>query len=366
MNWNDWKWQLQNRIETVEELEKYICLSDEERRGIAEAGEKYRFSITPYYARLMDPEDPRCPLRRQMIPSLEELDDPHGVPDPMEEQQHSPVPAVVHLYPDRIALTANNVCATYCRYCFRKYLVGDANRSIGRADLEKAIEYVRQTPEIRDVLITGGDPLLFSDQKLDGLLSSLRDIPHVEIIRIGSRLPCVLPMRITPELCTILDKYHPIWLNTHFNHPKEITPEAAEACEKLLEAGVPIGNQAVLLRGINDDPVVMKKLCHELVKIRVRPYYLFHCHPVQGTEHLRTPVEAGLDIMEQLDGHTSGLAVPEYLMDTPHGKVPLTSPHILGRDGDTVVVRTWNGKIWRETNPLNGWDREEMKAWTTP
>ena len=248
-NWNDWRWQLRNQIRSVEDLGEYVDLTEQEREQVAAAGEKYHWAITPYYARLMDPSDPACPLRLQQVPSILELDDGLGIEDPLMEKTNSPVEAVVHVYPDRIAFKVTNVCPTYCRYCFREYFVGHADERRTRAMLEEGIEYVRGHPAIRDVLLTGGDPLLFSDERLERLISQLRSIEHVELIRIGSRTPCTLPQRITPELCGMLERHHPIWLNTHFNHPAEITAEAAEACDRLSRAGVPVGNQSVLLKG---------------------------------------------------------------------------------------------------------------------
>lgn len=350
--WNDWKWQLRNQITTVEDLERYIHLTDQERAEIRKAGAHFRWAITPYYASLMDPDDPNCPLRRQQVPSIQELSDDLGTFDPLIERAHSPVDAVVHVYPDRIAFKITNVCPTYCRYCFREYFVGNVEEHHTRAKIDEGVEYVRQNPQIRDVLLTGGDPFLFSDERLEDLLSRLRAIPHVEIIRFGTRTPCTLPQRITPALCAMLEKYHPLWLNTHFNHPKEVTPEAAEACDRLLKAGIPVGNQTVLLKGVNDDPAVMKALVQALVRIRVRPYYIYQCQTLKGTAHLRTSIEKGIEIMQHLRGYTTGFAVPTYVLDTPYGKVPINPQYVLGRDGDDFVLRAYDGHIWREPNPL--------------
>ena len=338
----------------MEELGRYLHLSAAERAQIRAAGAQYRWSITPYYASLMDPDDPACPLRLQQVPSIQELHDDLGLPDPLAELDNSPVDAVVHVYPDRVAFKITNVCPTYCRYCFREYFVGNHDEHHTRDKLQQGIDYIARTPAIRDVLVTGGDPFLFSDQRLDDLLARLRAIDHVEIIRCGTRTPCTLPQRITPELCRILARHHPLWLNTHFNHPRELTPEAARACDLLLRAGIPLGNQTVLLKGVNDDVAVMRALIHGLLRMRVRPYYIFQCQLLGGTAHLRTSIERGLEIMQGLRGHTTGFGVPTYVLDTPYGKVPLAPQYLLGRAGDEVVVRTWDGHLWREPNPLHG------------
>ena len=351
--WNDWRWQMRERISTVEELGRYLRLSEAERAQIRAAGAQYRWSITPYYASLMDPDDPACPLRLQQVPSVQELHDDLGLPDPLAELDNSPVDAVVHVYPDRVAFKITNVCPTYCRYCFREYFVGNHDEHHTRAKLQQGIDYIARTPAIRDVLVTGGDPFLFSDARLDDLLGRLRAIDHVEIIRFGTRTPCTLPQRITPELCRILARHHPLWLNTHFNHPRELTPEAARACDLLLGAGIPLGNQTVLLKGVNDDVDVMRALIHGLLRMRVRPYYVFQCQLLAGTAHLRTSIERGLEIMQGLRGHLTGFGVPTYVLDTPYGKVPLAPQYLLGRAGDEVVVRTWDGHLWREPNPLD-------------
>ena len=350
--WNDWQWQLSNRITKITELEKYINLTKLERKGIDSAGTNFRWAITPYYASLMDKSDPSCPLRIQQIPSIQELLDKSGLPDPLSEKDNSPVDSIVHVYPDRVAFKITNICPTYCRYCFREYFVGNINEHHTRGKIQEGLEYIRQKPEIRDVLVTGGDPLLFSDNRLAKLLGEIRAIKHVEIIRLGTRTLCTLPQRITKNLCSILEKYHPIWLNTHFNHPNELTHEAHEACSLLLKHGVPIGNQTVLLKGVNDSIKIMKRLVHGLLKMRVRPYYIFQCQLLEGTSHLRTSIEKGLEILKYLQGYTTGFGVPEYVLDTPYGKVPLSQNHILGRINDQVVVKTYNGKIWRELNPL--------------
>lgn len=349
--WSDWTWQMQQRIRSAAELSAWVRPSDDERQAIEALAERFRFVITPYYASLMDPENPDCPVRRQVVPRLAELDDPAGLADPLDEVAHSPVKNVVRVYPDRIAFCVNNECALYCRYCLRRRLVGEPEWAMKRRELEAGLAWIRATPAIRDVLLTGGDPLVFSDERLAWLLGELRRIAHVEIVRLGTRLPVTLPFRVTDELCRVLAEHHPVWVNTHFNHPKELTAEAAEACDRLLRAGCPVGNQSVLLRGINDDLATMKALCEGLVRMRVRPYYCYQAQLLEGTAHFRVPIERGLDLFEALRGRTSGFAIPTYVLDTPHGKVPLARTRLRGREGDAVVVEAWDGALWREHNP---------------
>jgi lysine 2,3-aminomutase len=285
------------------------------------------------------------------VPRTVELDDPAGTADPLDEVAHSPVKNVIRVYPDRIAFCVNNECALYCRFCLRKRMVGDEEWIMKKRELEVGLDWIRRTPAIRDVLLTGGDPLVFSDDKLEWLVAELRRIPHVEIVRLGTRLPVTLPFRVTDALCRMLERYHPIWVNTHFNHPKELTPEAAEACDRLLRAGIPVGNQSVLLGGINDDAATMKALCEGLVRMRVRPYYCYQAQLLEGTAHFRVPIERGIEIFRELRGRTSGYAIPTYVLDTPYGKVPLGYPYLRGRAGDHVVVEAWDGRVWRELNP---------------
>ena len=349
--WRDWTWQMQHRIRDAESLARWVRPVPDELEAIRRLADRFHFVITPYYASLMDPEDPECPLRRQVVPRTAELTDPLGLADPLGEVGHSPVKNVIRVYPDRIAFCVNNECALYCRFCLRKRMVGDEAWSMKKRELEVAVDWIRRTPEIRDVLLTGGDPLVFSDDRLEWLLARLREISHVEIVRLGTRLPVTLPFRVTDGLCRMLEKYHPVWVNTHFNHPKELTPAAAEACDRLLRAGIPVGNQSVLLRGVNDDPVTMKALGEGLVRMRVRPYYCYQAQLLEGTAHFRVPIERGIEIFRALRGRTSGFAIPLYVLDTPHGKVPLTHPYVRGREGGCVVVETWDGKIWREPNP---------------
>jgi lysine 2,3-aminomutase len=351
-DFRDWTWQMQHRVRSAAELAAFVRPSDDERSAIDALAERFRFVITPYYASLMDPEDPACPIRRQVVPRLAELEDRAGLADPLDEVAHSPVKNVVRVYPDRIAFCVNNECALYCRYCLRKRMVGEPEWAMKKGELQVALDWIRATPAIRDVLLTGGDPLVFSDDKLDWLLGELRAIPHVEVIRLGTRLPVTLPYRVTDALCRLLERHHPIWVNTHFNHPKELTADAAEAVDKLTRAGCPVGNQSVLLRGINDDVETMKALCEGLVRIRVRPYYCYQAQLLEGTEHFRVPIERGVELFRALRGRTSGFAIPLYVLDTPYGKVPLSHAYLRGREGDHVVVESYDGRIWRELNPL--------------
>jgi lysine 2,3-aminomutase len=286
-----------------------------------------------------------------VVPRLAELADPAGTPDPLDEVAHSPVKNVIRVYPDRIAFCVNNECALYCRFCLRKRMVGDEEWIMKRRELEEGLAWIRRTPEIRDVLLTGGDALVFSDDRLEWLIAELRRIPHVEIVRLGTRLPVTLPFRVTDGLCRMLERYHPIWVNTHFNHPRELTAEAAQACDRLTRAGIPVGNQSVLLAGINDDVPTMKALCEGLVRMRVRPYYVYQAQLLEGTAHFRVPIERGIELFRALRGRTSGYAIPTYVLDTPYGKVPLTYPYLRGREGDHVVVESYDGRLWRELNP---------------
>lgn len=350
-DWRDAGWQMRHRVRTAADLARYVNPVPDEVRAVEALAERFRFVITPYYAALMDRDDPSCPIRRQVVPRMAELDDPHGVSDPLDEVAHSPVKNVIRVYGDRIAFCVNNECALYCRFCLRKRMVGDEEWTMQRRELAAAVDWIRRTPEIRDVLLTGGDPLVFSDERLDWLLSELRAIPHVEIVRLGTRLPVTLPFRVTPQLCAMLERHHPIWVNTHFNHPKELTAEAAEACGRLLRAGIPVGNQSVLLAGVNDDEATMKALCEGLVRMRVRPYYCYQAQLLEGTAHFRVPIERGIALFRALRGRTSGFAIPQYVLDTPRGKVPLTYPWVRGREGDFVVVESPGGELWRERNP---------------
>jgi lysine 2,3-aminomutase len=349
--WRDWRWQMQHRVRNADDLAAWVEPDPDEVRAIEALATRFRFVITPYYASLMDPDDADCPIRRQVVPRGAELADPHGLADPLDEVAHSPVKNVIRVYEDRIAFCVNNECALYCRFCLRKRMVGDEDWAMQRRELEVALDWIRGTKEIRDVLLTGGDPLVFSDDKLEWLLGRLRGIPHVEIVRLGTRLPVTLPFRVTEDLCRLLARHHPVWVNTHFNHPRELTADAAEACDRLTRAGIPVGNQSVLLRGINDDVATMKALGEGLVRMRVRPYYCYQAQLLEGTGHFRVPVERGIEIFRALRGRTSGYAIPLYVLDTPYGKVPLTHPYLKGREGDHVVVESYDGRLWRERNP---------------
>ncbi|HEY8132826.1 MAG TPA: KamA family radical SAM protein [Thermoanaerobaculia bacterium] len=348
--WNDWKWQQKNRVTTLEELARLFNIDDLTSDRLGAVFELYRTAITPYYLCLIDFDDPRDPLRVQSVPAVEELINPGELTwDPLNEEGDSPVTGIVHRYPDRCLFLVTSYCPLYCRYCTRKRKWVDEDGTTGQRKIEKMIEYVADHPEIRDVIVSGGDPLSLSLTYLEKILSGLRAIPHVEIIRFGSRVPVFLPQRIDKEMTSLLEKYHPIWINTHFNHPNEITPESAAACDRLLRAGIPVNNQAVLLRGVNDCPYTMRDLVQGLMKIRVRPYYLYLCDQVMGAEHFRTSVGEGIEIIEFLRGHTSGLAVPQFVMDAPGGggKVPLMPNYILGHYGESVVYRNFEGVIGR-------------------
>ena len=351
--WTDWTWQMRNRVHSLETLRAYLEPTADEAEAVRVTDGIFRWNITPYYASLMDPEDLECPVRRQVVPRMSEMQpDIVGVVDPLEEVAHSPVKNLVHNYEDRVAFCVTAECAIYCRYCLRKRMVGDPAFFMNKAELQEAIDYLAAHEEIRDVLLTGGDPLVFNEANLEWLLSRLRAIPHIEIIRFGSRLPVTLPFRITDALCEMLKRYHPIWINTHFNHPKELTPEAAEACGKLLDAGVPVGNQTVLLKGINDDLETQRALYQGLVKMRVRPYYLYQAQLIGGTAPFRTSIEKGMTLMKQLRGRTTGFAIPTFVLDTPYGKVPLNESYVRGRAGDHVIMETYDGTLWAEPNPM--------------
>jgi len=351
--WTNWRWQMQNRIHSAEALREWIDPTDDELAAIERTGDQFRWNVTPYYADLMDPTDPSCPVRRQVVPSMDEFaPDIVDELDPLDETGHEPVKNLIHNYEDRVAFCVTAECAIYCRYCLRKRMVGDAEYFMRTDEHQAAIDYIAAHDEIRDVLLTGGDPLTFNEANLEWLLGKLRAIDHVELIRFGTRMPVKLPYRITDELCDLLAQYHPLWINTHFNHPKECTDDAAAAIDRLKRAGVPVGNQTVLLRGINDDPATMKTLNERLVRMRVRPYYLYQAQIIGGTGHLRTPIEVGMHIMRQLRGRTTGFAIPDYVLDTPHGKVPLTRSYVKGRTGDHVLMESYDGTLWAEPNPI--------------
>ncbi|MGA1840914.1 MAG: KamA family radical SAM protein [bacterium] len=349
--WHDWRWQLRNRIQSREELERIIKLSGDEIEGINGHQGSLPMSITPYYASLIDGKDPKQAIRRCVIPvSAEFLRSPGEADDPLGEDTHSPVPCIVHRYPDRVLFLVTDFCSTYCRYCTRSRMIGVGGKShLNMAKWEGAINYIEKTPTIRDVLISGGDPLTLSDEKLDWLLSRLRRIPHVELLRIGTKVPVVLPHRINSHLIRMLRRYHPLWMSIHVTHPDEITPEMSHACIRLADAGIPLGSQTVLLSGINDDVETMKRLVHGLLKIRVKPYYLYQCDPVSGSAHFRTPVKKGLEIIKGLRGYTTGYAVPTYVIDAPGGggKISLFPETVMGRDEDYVLLKNYEGLIYR-------------------
>ena len=353
-DWNDWAWQVRNRVETLEELKQHLNLSAEEEAGVKECLGTLRMAITPYYLSLIDPNDPHDPVRRQAVPTAAEVHrSPADLLDPLHEDTDSPVPGLTHRYPDRVLLLVTDQCSMYCRHCTRRRFAGQHDSAVAVDQIDACIDYVARTPAVRDVLLSGGDPLLLSDDRLEYIISRLRAIEHVEIIRIGSRTPVVCPQRITPALCDMLKKYHPIWLNTHFNHPNEITEESAAACARLADAGIPLGNQSVLLAGVNDCVHVMKKLVHELVKIRVRPYYIYQCDLSYGLEHFRTPVAKGIEIIEGLRGHTSGYCVPTFVVDAPGGggKIPVMPNYVVSQSAGRVILRNFEGVITTYTEP---------------
>lgn len=353
-NMNSWQWQLQNRISTIEELKKVVKISRQKELQIKRSMDIFPMSITPYYASLMEKENEQCPIRMQAIPSEEELQTSScDMEDPLSEECDSPVPGLTHRYPDRVLLLVTNECSMYCRHCTRKRKVGDDDAAVKISAIMKGIEYVRNHQNIRDVLISGGDPFLLKTPVLERIISEIRRIPHVEVIRIGTRTPVVLPMRIDRELVDMLKKYHPIWVNTHFNHPREITPESQKALALLIDNGIPLGNQSVLLRGVNDCPYIMKELVHKLVKNRVRPYYLYQCDLSRGIEHFRTPISKGIEILENLIGHTSGFSVPTFVVDAPGGggKIPLQPNYLLSYSNRKTILRNYEGVISVYTEP---------------
>ncbi len=345
--WQDWRWQLSHRLNSLSDFEKVLRLSDSERKALTQK-DLFRVDITPYFISLMDPNDPDDPVRRQLIPTAREITANTGMmEDTQAEDANTPVPGLVHRYPDRALMLVTTQCASYCRYCTRGRIVGDPNATFSRQELGAQIDYLKRTPQIRDVLLSGGDPLVLAPGLLEELLSRLREIPHIEILRIGSRVPVFMPMRVTDDLCQMLAKFHPLWLNIHVNHPNEITAELAQACDRLLRVGIPLGNQSVLLAGINDCVNVQRKLVHDLVRLRVRPYYLYICDLVEGAGHFRTPVSKGIEIIEGLRGHTSGFAVPTFVVDAPAGggKIPVMPNYVISSSDHKVVLRNYEGFI---------------------
>ena len=346
--WADWRWQVANRVQTVEQLRHIMPLSASEATAIGQCLTRFRMAVTPYFASLIDPHDPDCPIRKQAVPSPAELQRGSAdLDDPLGEERQSPFPNLTHRYPDRALMLITDMCATYCRHCTRRRLVGATDRAMSKGHIDRCINYIRAHREVRDVLVSGGDPLLCSDQGLEHVLSSLRAVPHVEIIRIGTRAPVVLPQRITPELTRMIARYHPVWMNVQFNHPRELTDDAVAALGRLADAGVPLGNQTVLLRGVNDCPHVMRELVHGLLRARVRPYYLYQCDLAVGIDHFRTPISRGLEIIEALRGHTSGLAVPTFVVDAPGGggKIPVMPQYFLGYAGGRAMLRNHDGSL---------------------
>ncbi|MDY6872957.1 MAG: lysine 2,3-aminomutase [Chloroflexota bacterium] len=353
--WTDWRWQLSHRLNSAEDFEQILTLTESERKALSQPG-LFRVDITPYFASLIDPSNPQDPVRKQIIPTAGEISPFTGeMGDSLAEDAHSPVPGLVHRYPDRVLMLVTTQCASYCRYCTRSRIVGDPSQTFSSKDFEAQLDYLRNTPQVRDVLLSGGDPLTLAPRVLERLLTALREIPHIEIIRIGSRVPVFMPQRITEELTNMLQKFHPLWINIHVNHPNEITAELAEACDKLTRAGIPLGNQSVLLAGVNDDPFIQRKLVHDLVSIRVRPYYLYQCDLVHGAGHFRTPVGKGIEIIEALRGHTSGYAVPTYVVDAPGGggKIPLSPNYLLSYSDHKVVLRNYEGYITTYEEPTD-------------
>lgn len=351
LDWEDWRWQIKNRITKFDQIAQVVKLTPQEEEGIKSAKGRMAMAITPYWAALIDAEDPNCPIRRQAIPTVNEFQvGPHEMVDPCGEDNDSPVPHLVHRYPDRVLLLATEACAMYCRHCTRRRLVGNQERSEASSNnkWDTALDYIRSNKKVRDVLISGGDPLILEEEALEDLLKKLRGIPSVEFLRLGTRVPVTLPQRITDSLITMLKKYAPIWISIHFNHPKEITKRSKIACDMLSDAGFPLGSQTVLLQGVNDRPYIMRKLMQELLKIRVRPYYIYQCDPVRGTGHFRTPVSVGINIIEKLRGHTSGYAVPTYVIDGPGGggKIPVGPNYVLSQAKGKYVLRNYRSKIY--------------------
>jgi len=353
-DWNSWTWQLRNRVTSLAQLEEHLVLSEEERAGVLLSGNKLALAITPHFFNLVHPTDPDCPIRRQVIPRIEEtFDNPEEMLDPCGEDAHMPVPGLVHRYPDRVLFLVTDRCASYCRYCTRSRVVSGAGEQELHTEFEAAYRYLEEHTEVRDVLLSGGDALLLSDGRLEAMLKRLRSIPHIEFLRIGSRVPIFLPQRITPELCEMLARYHPLWMSVHVNHPRELTTEVRDALERLANHGIPLGNQSVLLRGVNDDPAVYKSLVHKLLRCRVRPYYLYQCDLIKGSSHLRTSVSKGIEIIENLRGHTTGYAVPQFVIDAPGGggKTPINPEYLIHRDDGVTLIRNYENKLFAYPEP---------------
>lgn len=352
--WNDWHWQQRERITTLRQLEQVVRLSADERRAATETAAEFRMSITPYYAALMDPDDPTCPVRQQAVPVMGELEIAAAdLEDPLAEERDMPVPGITHRYPDRVLFYTTHNCPVYCRHCTRKRKVADPTSAAAKKQIEDGLDYIAAHPEIRDIVISGGDPLSLSDDRLDYILGRLRSIPHVEIFRLGTRNLVTLPQRITEDFVRMLRKHHPVFVNTHFNHPKECTAEAFEAARRLADAGCVLGNQMVLLKGVNDEPKTVLELNHKLLLMRIRPYYIYQCDLSKGISHFRTPVATGIRIIEALRGHTSGLAVPQFVVDAPHGggKIPVNPEYVLSHEGKRWTFRNYAGKTYTYDEP---------------
>jgi len=352
--WNDWRWQYRNRITDAEQLSRALDLTDAEKADIAVCLGKFRMAVTPYYASLIDPADPGDPIRAQAVPSINEIRTfPWEMADPLCEECSSPVKNIVQRYPDRALFLVTRCCAMYCRHCTRRRLVGEEDAPLSDSEINDAVEYIRKAPQIRDVLVSGGDPLTLSDARLETILSRLRGIEHVDIIRIGTRIPVTLPMRVTPELLSMLKKYHPVWVNTHFNHPNELTAESIKACAAIADVGIPLGNQSVLLKGVNDDSGIIKSLMERLIRARVRPYYLYQCDMSEGLQHFRTDVRAGVRIISDLNGYISGFAIPKFVIDAPGGggKIPVNPEYIVSIDDEKVVMRNFQGQLCEYPQP---------------
>jgi lysine 2,3-aminomutase len=352
--WNDWRWQLRHRVTKLEQLQEILQLIPEEIEGIQQSKGRLALAVTPYFVSIMDSSNPNCPIRRQAIPRIEECHlSKNDMVDPCGEDKNSPVSGLVHRYPDRVLLLVTDQCATYCRYCTRRRLVGSNERPITQVNFEEVLKYLKSHKKVRDVLLSGGDPLLLENERLEEILSRLRTIPHIELLRIGTRAPVTLPQRITVGLVRMLKKYHPLMISIHFTHPKEITDAVRRACNELADAGIPLGSQTVLLKGINDKPYVMKKLVHELLKIRVRPYYIYQCDLAMGTEHFRTSVATGIQIIEKLRGHTTGYAIPTYVIDAPGGggKIPVEPDYVISKEKGKLVLRNYEGQVFEYPEP---------------
>jgi lysine 2,3-aminomutase len=352
--WNDWHWQQRERVTDLARLERVVNVTPEERRAAIETEAEFQMGITPYYAALMDPDDPHCPIRLQSVPTMEEtFVAAADLEDPLAEERDMPTPGITHRYPDRVLFYTTHNCPVYCRHCTRKRKVAHPTSAAAKRQIEDSLAYIASHPEIRDVVISGGDPLSLSDERLDYILGRLRAVPHVEIFRLGTRNLVTLPQRVTDDFVRMLREHHPVYVNTHFNHPKECTAEAFEAARRIADAGCPIGNQMVLLKGVNDDPAIVKELNHRLLLMRIRPYYIYQCDLAKGISHFRTPVETGIRIIEALRGHTSGLAVPQFVVDAPMGggKIPVNPQYVVRREGKKWVLRNYAGKEFEYFEP---------------